>query len=79
MNVASVPVNNVAKIVRGLTKNNFSMSKCYIMKLQKCAAKGLKEFLEDMRNHCLTLSMFYWDDTVVSTDNQMHLLPVLWG
>lgn len=69
-NVASVPVNKVQKMVAGLTGGHIVPSEGYIMKLQKKAAKGLKGFHEDMKKHCLSMPMLYWDDTVVFVDTK---------
>ncbi len=73
-NVASVPVNKVKKMVLGLTMNHIDLSEGYIMKLQKQAAKGLRGFHADMRKHCLTMPLLYWDDTVVSVDTKRACL-----
>ena len=73
-NVASVPVNKVQKMVKGLTSNHIALSEGYIMKLQKQAAKGLKEFHGDMRRHCLEMPVLYWDDTVIPVDTKRACL-----
>lgn len=70
MNVASVPVNKVQKMISGLTNGYINLSEGYIMKQQKQAAKGLKRFHEDMGKHCLTMPLLYWDDTVVFVDTK---------
>lgn len=69
-NVASVPVNKVQNMVRGMTNGQIVPSEGYVMKLQKQAAKGLKGFHDDMRKHCLTMPLLYWDDTVVFVDTK---------
>lgn len=69
-NVASVPVNKVQKMVTGLTEGYITPSEGYIMKLQKQAVKGLRTFHSDMRKHCLTMPILYWDDTVVFVDTK---------
>ena len=69
-NVASVPVNKVQKMVTGLTGGYITPSEGYIMKLQKQAAKGLKEFHAEMRRHCLGMPLLHWDDTVVFVDTK---------
>lgn len=74
MNVASVPVNKVQKMVMGLTGNHISLSEGYILKLQKQGAKGLRQFHEDMRTHCLQMPLLYWDDTVVNVDTKRACL-----
>lgn len=68
--MGAVPVNKVQNMVEGLTGGHITPSEGYIMKLQKQAAKGLKTFHKDMRRHCLTMSLLYWDDTVVFVDTK---------
>lgn len=75
-NVASVPVNKVQKMVKGLTGNHITLSEGYIMKLQKQAAEGLKGFHKDMRKHCLSMPLLYWDDTVGGY--QKSVSAILW-
>ena len=65
MNTVNAPMNKVALFLAGITGEEISPCNGYIAKLQSRAAKGLKQFYADLRLKLITLSLLYWDDTVI--------------
>ena len=65
MNTVNAPMNKVALFLRGMTGEAISPSEGFIAKLQSRAAKGLLQFYADLRLELITLSLLYWDDTVI--------------
>ena len=65
MNTVNAPMNKVAMFLNGISGDEISPCEGYIAKLQPRAAKGLIQFYEDLRLKLITLSILYWDDTVI--------------
>jgi len=65
MNTVNAPMNKAALFLAGITGEEISPSDGYIAKLQPRAAKGLTQFYADLRLKLITLSILYWDDTVI--------------
>lgn len=65
MNTVNAPMNKVSMFLKGISGDELSPSEGYIAKLQPRAAKGLIQFYEDLRLKLITLSLLYWDDTVI--------------
>ena len=65
MNVVNASMNKVALFLKGISGDEFSPSDGFIAKLQQRAAKGLDHFYADLRLELITLSLLYWDDTVI--------------
>ena len=65
MNTVNAPMNKVALFLAGITDEEISPCDGYIAKLQPRAAKGLMQFYADLRLKLITLSLLYWDDTVI--------------
>lgn len=67
-NIGNVPINKIKRIVYGLSANEMDLSEGYISKLQKVAAKELEPFIQELREHCMSLPLLHWDDTVINID-----------
>jgi hypothetical protein len=65
MNTVNAPINKVAMFLKGISGDELSPSEGFITKLQLRAAKGLVQFYADLRLKLITLSLLYWDDTVI--------------
>lgn len=65
MNTVNAPMNKTALFLKGMTGDMISPSEGFIAKLQPRAAKGLIQFYADLRLELITLSLLYWDDTVI--------------
>lgn len=65
MNTVNAPMNKAAMFLKGITGDAISPSEGFIAKLQPRAAKGLIQFYTDLRLELITLSLLYWDDTVI--------------
>lgn len=68
MNTTNAAVNKVPLLISGLTDGEVCPSEGYTAKLQSRAAKGLKQFREDLLRLLVTRPILYWDDTVVMAD-----------
>jgi len=62
MNIGNVSVNKVRKMIYGLSEEQVNPSEGYIIKQQKKAALALNNFIKELTNRCLELSVVYWDD-----------------
>ena len=65
MNTVNAPMNKVSMFLKGISGDELSPCEGFIAKLQSRAAKGLVQFYEDLRLKLITLSLLYWDDTVI--------------
>lgn len=65
MNIGSVSMNKVKRIICGMTDGGISFCEGYVSKLQARAADGLKAFIGEVRAKLLDLPLLYWDDTVI--------------
>ena len=65
MNTVNAPMNKTALFLAGITGGEIAPCDGYIAKLQPRAAKGLTQFYADLRLKLITLSLLYWDDTVI--------------
>ena len=65
MNTVNAPMNKAGLFLAGITNEEISPCDGYIAKLQPRAAKGLIRFYTDLRLKLITLSLLYWDDTVI--------------
>ncbi len=64
-NTVNAPMNKVALFLKGITGDAITPSDGFIAKLQPRAAKGLIRFYADLKLKLITLSLLYWDDTVI--------------
>lgn len=64
-NTVNAAMNKTAMFLSGLTGGELSPCEGYVAKLQTRAAKGLREFREDLRMLLITRQVVYWDDTVI--------------
>ncbi len=65
MNTVNAPMNKTGLFLAGITGEEITPCDGYIAKLQSRAAKGLAQFYADLRLKLITLSLLYWDDTVI--------------
>ncbi len=65
MNTVNAPMNKAVLFLAGITGEEIAPCDGYIAKLQQRAAKGLIQFYADLRLKLITLSLLYWDDTVI--------------
>lgn len=68
MNTTNAAINKVPLLIDGLTDGEVCPSEGYVAKLQPRAARGLKQFQEDLFRFLITRPIVYWDDTVVMAD-----------
>ena len=66
MNIGNVSVGKTRKMIYGLSEEGINPTEGYLMKQEKKAAEALQPFLETLRKKCLSLSLLYWDDTVIA-------------
>ena len=64
-NTVNASMNKAGLLLAGITNNEINPCDGYIAKLQQRAAKGLIQFYADLRLKVITLSLLYWDDTVI--------------
>ena len=64
-NTVNAPMNKAAMFLSGMTGGGLAPCEGYIAKLQSRAAKGLRQFREDLRLLLVTRRIVYWDDTVI--------------
>lgn len=74
MNIGNVSVNKVRKMIYGLSEEEVNPSEGYIIKQQKKAALALNNFIIELTNRCLKLSIVYWDDTVIDINKHRGCL-----
>ena len=65
MNTVNAPMNKATLLLAGITNEEISPCDGYIAKLQSRVANGLMQFYADLRLKLITLSLLYWDDTVI--------------
>ena len=65
MNTVNASMNKAGLFLAGITGGEIAPCDGYIAKLQPRAAKGLTQFYADLRLKLITLSLLYWDDTVI--------------
>ncbi len=70
MNTVNAPMNKAALFLKGITGDEIHPSDGFVAKLQQRAAKGLMQFYTDLRLKLITLSLLYWDDTVIFIDTK---------
>ena len=64
-NTVNAPMNEVAMFLSGMTGGGLAPCEGYTAKLQSRAAKGLRQFRENLRLLLVTRRIVYWDDTVI--------------
>lgn len=64
-NTVNAPMNKVSMFLNGITGGELTPCDGYIAKLQVRAAKGLRQFREDLKLRLVTRKIVYWDDTVI--------------
>jgi len=74
MNIGNVSVNKVRKMIYGLSEEEVNPSEGYIIKQQKKAALALNNFIRELTDRCLKLSIVYWDDTVIEINKHRGCL-----
>ena len=60
-----VSVARAQEMLTGILGNGLTPSMGFVGKVQKKAARFLKEFREEVKKVCLTQRVLYWDDTVI--------------
>ena len=58
-------MNKASMFLAGITGGDLTPCEGYIAKLQVRAAKGLRQFREDLKLVLITRKIIYWDDTVI--------------
>ena len=64
MNEANTALNKITSFFTGVTNGEINLTEGYLIKLQKKAVKGLKQFTHDLKEKIITLTHMGWDDTV---------------
>ena len=64
-NTVNASMNKVAMFLSGITGGELAPCEGYVAKLQSRAAKGLRQFREDLKLLLITRKVIYWDDTVI--------------
>lgn len=64
-NTVNASMNKVSMFLRGITGGELTPCEGYVAKLQTRAAKGLRQFREDLKLLLITRKLVYWDDTVI--------------
>lgn len=64
-NTVNASMNKVSMFLNGITGGELSPCEGYVAKLQARAAKGLRQFREDLKLVLITRKIIYWDDTVI--------------
>ena len=70
MNTSNAAINKVPVHLSGITGGEINPSEGYIAKLMPRAAGGLDGFMTDLSRKLISLSLVYWDDTVVMADKK---------
>lgn len=68
MNTTNAAINKVPLLLSGMTDGEVCPSEGYIAKLQRRAARGLRQFREELLKFLVIRDILYWDDTVVMAD-----------
>lgn len=74
MNQANVTINKAQKMTYGMTDGEINLSEGYIAKLQKRAADGLKDFMQELKVELINVPLLHWDDTVMMVDTHRSCL-----
>lgn len=64
-NTVNAAMNKASMFLAGITGGELTPCEGYIAKLQTRAAKGLRQFREDLKLVLVTRKLVYWDDTVI--------------
>ena len=64
-NTVNAAMNKVTMFLAGITGGELTPCEGYIAKLQARAAKGLRQFREDLKLILIMRRIVYWDDTVI--------------
>ena len=64
-NTVNAAMNKASMFLAGITGGGLTPCEGYIAKLQARAAKGLRQFREDLKLILITRKIIYWDDTVI--------------
>lgn len=64
-NTVNASMNKVSMFLNGITGGQLAPCEGYVAKLQVRAAKGLRQFREDLKLLLITRKIIYWDDTVI--------------
>ena len=64
-NTVNAAMNKASMFLAGITGGELTPCDGYIAKLQSRAAKGLRQFREDLKCVLITRKIIYWDDTVI--------------
>lgn len=64
-NTVNAAMNKASMFLAGITDGSLTPCEGYIAKLQTRAAKGLRQFREDLKLVLITRKIVYWDDTVI--------------
>lgn len=64
-NTVNAAMNKASMFLAGITGGELTPCEGYIAKLQTRAAKGLRQFREDLKLVLITRKIVYWDDTVI--------------
>lgn len=64
-NTVNASMNKVSMFLSGITGGELTPCEGYVAKLQARAAKGLRQFREDLKLLLITRKIIYWDDTVI--------------
>ena len=74
LNQANVTINKAQKMTYGMTNGEIDLSEGYIAKLQKRAAKGLDNFMNELKQEIMNAPILHWDDTVIMVNTQRSCL-----
>lgn len=64
-NTVNASMNKVSMFLSGITGGELTPCDGYVAKLQSRAARGLRQFREDLKLLLITRKIVYWDDTVI--------------
>ena len=64
-NTVNAAMNKASMFLAGITGGELTPCEGYIAKLQARAAKGLRQFREDLKLVLITRKIVYWDDTII--------------
>ena len=64
-NTVNASMNKVSMFLAGITGGELTPCEGYVAKLQARAARGLRQFREDLKLLLITRKIVYWDDTVI--------------
>ena len=70
LNKGCVSYNRTRSLIREFSGQEIDMSEGYLVKLQKKCAKGLEEFINDLKKQIINEKVINWDDTVISINKK---------